>query len=90
VLWRSGLRIAEALALGEADLDERRGALLVRHGKGGKRREVGMDEWGWEQLRPWISQRARLRDGSRHNSSATRVGVSAIMSQARKARGRAS
>ena len=32
VLWRAGLRIAEALALGEADLDERRGALLVRHG----------------------------------------------------------
>jgi hypothetical protein len=30
-----------------------RGALLVRNGKGGKRREVGMDEWGWEQLRPW-------------------------------------
>ena len=63
MLWRSGLRIAEALALGEADLDERRGALLVRHGKGGKRREVGTDEWGWEQLRPWLSQRERLPVG---------------------------
>jgi integrase len=47
VLWRAGLRIREALALGEADLDRRRGALLVRRGKGGRRREVGMDEWGW-------------------------------------------
>ncbi len=34
VLWRAGLRIQEALALAESDLDERRGALLVRHGKG--------------------------------------------------------
>jgi hypothetical protein len=30
-----GLRIAAALALAEADLDDRRGALLVRRGKGG-------------------------------------------------------
>jgi hypothetical protein len=33
VLWRAGLRIREALALAEADLDYRRGALLVRRGK---------------------------------------------------------
>jgi integrase len=52
VLWRSGLRISEALALAESDLDRRRGAILVRRGKGGKRREVGMDSWGWEQLDP--------------------------------------
>lgn len=44
VLWRAGLRIHEALALGEADLDRRRGALLVRRDKSGRRREVGMDE----------------------------------------------
>src|SRR5215217_6587570 len=43
VLWRAGLRIQEALSLGEADLDQRRGSLLVRHGNGGRRREVGMD-----------------------------------------------
>jgi site-specific recombinase XerC len=30
VLWRVGLRIHEALAMSEADLDRRRGALLVR------------------------------------------------------------
>jgi integrase len=33
VLWRAGLRIHEALALTEADLDARRGAVLVRRGK---------------------------------------------------------
>ena len=59
VLWRAGLRIREALGLAERDLDPGRGALLIRRGKGDKRREVGMDEWGWEQLRPWIADRAR-------------------------------
>jgi integrase len=44
VLWRGGLRIQEALTLAEQDLDPRRGSMLVRHGKGGRRREVGMDE----------------------------------------------
>lgn len=42
VLWRAGLRISEALALSEGDLEAGRGALLVRHGKGGKRRQL---EW---------------------------------------------
>ena len=64
VLWRAGLRISEALDLGEGDLDPARGALLVRRGKGGKRREVGMDEWGWEQLRPWLELRACLPIGA--------------------------
>jgi integrase len=32
VLWRAGLRISEALALTESDLDGDRGAVLVRHG----------------------------------------------------------
>jgi len=36
VLWRGGLRVQEALALGERDLDPRRGSLLVRNGKGGR------------------------------------------------------
>jgi integrase len=35
VLWRVGLRISEALALQESDLDRTRGAVLVRRGKGG-------------------------------------------------------
>jgi integrase len=60
VLRRAGLRIHEALALGEADLDPRRGSLLVRHGKGGRRREVGMDDWAWEQLQPWFATRVDL------------------------------
>jgi site-specific recombinase XerD len=64
VLWRAGLRIHEALALAEHDLDPRRGSLLVPHGKGGRRREVGMDDWGWDELRAWLSARAELPVGS--------------------------
>jgi site-specific recombinase XerD len=63
VLWRAGLRIQEALALAEHDLDHRRGSILIRDGRGGRRREVGMDEWGWEQLRPWMNARAELPVG---------------------------
>jgi site-specific recombinase XerD len=63
VLWRAGLRISEALALVEGDLEPGRGAMLVRRGKGGKRREVGMDEWGWQQLRPWLEHRVGLPVG---------------------------
>ncbi len=54
VLWRAGLRISEALALNETDLDPSRGSLVVRHGKGDKRREVGMDRWAWMHLDPWL------------------------------------
>jgi site-specific recombinase XerD len=64
VLWRAGLRISEALSLAERDLDPSRGAILVRHGKGDKRREVGMDEWGWEQLRPWLDHRSQMPVGA--------------------------
>jgi integrase len=63
ILWRAGLRIGEALDLAETDLDASRGAVLVRRGKGGRRREVGMDRWAWSQLEPWISIRRQLPVG---------------------------
>jgi site-specific recombinase XerD len=61
VLWRGGLRIQEALDLTESDLDARRGSILVRAGKGNKRREVGMDPWAWtDHLAPCVACRAQL------------------------------
>ncbi|MBV9796551.1 MAG: tyrosine-type recombinase/integrase, partial [Solirubrobacterales bacterium] len=48
----------------ESDLDPIRGAILIRRGKGGKRREVGMDCWAWEQLRPWLELRTTLPVGA--------------------------
>jgi site-specific recombinase XerD len=65
VLWRGGLRIQEALSLIESDLDPRRGAILVRAGKGNKRREVGMDSWAWsDHVAPWVASRAELPIGA--------------------------
>ena len=64
ILWRAGLRIGEALDLAETDLDASRGAVVVRRGKGGRRREVGMDRWAWSQLEPWIAVRRQLPVGA--------------------------
>ena len=64
LLWRAGLRVSEALALAESDLDPGRGSILVRCGKGGGRREVGMDAWGREHLSPWLEVRVDLPIGA--------------------------
>jgi integrase len=63
ILWRAGLRISEALALTESDLEPKNGSVLVRVGKGGKRRTVGMDDWGWEHLGRWTEHRIQLPIG---------------------------
>ena len=61
-LWRAGLRIHEALRRSpRPDLDARRGSVLVRRGKGGRRREVGMNDWAWEQLQSKIMNAAAAR-----------------------------
>src|SRR5947208_14447138 len=59
VLWRAGLRIGEALALSESDLEPSRGSVIAQRGTGGKRREVGMDDWGWALLVPWLARRVQ-------------------------------
>lgn len=64
VLWRAGLPISEALALADSDLDPARGAILLRQGKGGKRRKVGMGRWAWDQLDPWLQVRVSLPVGA--------------------------
>ena len=50
--------------MAESDLARTRGACWVRRGKGGKRREVGIDRWAWEQLDPWLKTRAALPVGA--------------------------
>jgi site-specific recombinase XerD len=63
VLWRGGLRISDATALNETDVDDGRGSLLVCHGTGNKRREAGMDAFGCEQLEAWMAHRRMLPAG---------------------------
>ena len=64
MLWRAGLRISEALEVAETDLDRSRGAIVVRAGKGGRRREAGMDRWAWGQLTLYLEIRAALPVGA--------------------------
>jgi site-specific recombinase XerD len=65
ILYRTGVRISEALAFIESDVMNADQALLVRHGKGDKRRIVLIDEWGWDELQTWMHLRtARQPDGT--------------------------
>jgi integrase/recombinase XerC len=60
VLWRCGLRIAEALALGPTDIDLAGDVLSVRHGKGDKARKLGIDATTSALLAPWLDRRKLL------------------------------
>lgn len=60
VMWRCGLRIAEALALELRDLDLANGTVTVRHGKGDRRRVVGLDDQAAAELGAWLEQRRAL------------------------------
>ncbi len=65
VLWRSGLRISEALALELRDIDLDAGTLRVRHGKGDKSRTVGVDEQTAALLARWLDRRKKIGAGAR-------------------------
>jgi site-specific recombinase XerD len=58
--WRSGLRIGEILALQEKDVDLEQGLLVVQHGKGDKRRVVGLDAGVAALVARWLQERRRL------------------------------
>jgi len=60
VLYRSGLRLGEALALGPKDLDLQHGTIAVLHGKGDRRRSVGLDPGGVAIVERWTQRRKEL------------------------------
>jgi site-specific recombinase XerD len=60
LLWRGGLRSAEALALELRDVDRDAGTLTIRHGKGNRRRVVGLDPPAFAVLEQWLAVRSSL------------------------------
>ncbi len=57
VMYRSGLRISEALDLRPKDIDHQNGALRVLHGKGDRARTVGLDPGAMSIVRRWLEVR---------------------------------
>ena len=60
VLYRSGLRIREALALHPKDLDLDGGSIRVLWAKGGRSRTVGIDPAAAAEVARWVAARAAL------------------------------
>lgn len=66
LLWRTGLRINEALDLEPRDLEleipdpELPGLVRVRHGKGDQARVVGIDSHAIPHVRAWLDRRAAI------------------------------
>jgi integrase/recombinase XerD len=58
LLWRSGLRISEALSLRPSDVHA--GTINVRNGKGSKQRVACYDSYASRYLSAWIVVRERL------------------------------
>jgi len=59
ILWRGGLRCAEALALQPRDVSEE--SVNVRRGKGRKSRKVALDAVAWGYVQSWIAARTKLK-----------------------------
>jgi integrase/recombinase XerD len=74
VLYRTGLRISEALDLYPKDVDLERGAIRVLHGKGDKARVVGVDRGALIILNRWLDVRACCGHGPHHRIFCTHSG----------------
>lgn len=62
-MWRSGLRVAEVLALEPRDLDLDERTIRVRHGKGNKARTVSIDAEACAVIETWLAERRRIGIG---------------------------
>ncbi|MCL1693696.1 MAG: site-specific integrase [Actinomycetia bacterium] len=60
MLYRTGLRISEALALCPKDLNFEVGAIAVLHGKGNRQRTVGIDPGANPHIEKWLERRETL------------------------------
>lgn len=60
LLWRTGLRVSEALDLRPHHIDFAAKRVTVLHGKGDKRRTVGIDVGALLAVQSWLLERATL------------------------------
>lgn len=60
LMWRCGLRVDEVVSLHPRDVDLDAGTVTVRHGKGDKRRVVGIDPQAAAVLVRWLDLRSRV------------------------------
>jgi site-specific recombinase XerD len=60
VMYRTGLRVSEALSLSPKDVDLDTGTVRVLNGKGGKTRVVGIDPGGAAVVAAWAAVRESL------------------------------
>ncbi len=67
LLYRTGLRINEALSLYPKDLELDEGVVRVLHGKGGRSRTVGIDSGATAIIERWLDARSRLRLNGRQS-----------------------
>ncbi len=64
LLYRTGLRISEALALRPKDVNLEIGSVTVLHGKGDRLRTVGIDPGANPHIEAWIERRETLEPPS--------------------------
>jgi site-specific recombinase XerD len=60
LLWRSALRLGEALALSVKDVSLEESTVTIQRGKGGKRRVVGLDAGTAALIEQWLESRRKL------------------------------
>ena len=60
LLYRTGLRIGEALALRPKDINLEIGSVVVLHGKGNRLRTVGIDPGANSHIEAWLDRRPTL------------------------------
>ena len=59
ILYRTGLRCSEALALEPKDVDFFGSSIRVLHGKGDRARTVGIDAGALDIIKEWVAERER-------------------------------
>ena len=60
LLYRTGLRISEVLALHPKDVNLEIGSVVVLHGKGNRQRTVGIDRGANPHIEAWLERRDTL------------------------------